>query len=357
MDNGLVVLYLVLLLIAIVGISYLIAFLTEKYKQNKGTEHSRTASNNRRDNSWDWQKKDYSGVDAEIEEVVKWIGVSEPVDDITLVKKIIAGQEEEVVSEIARQLSLPMKVTIRHSNEYSPTKLAEVKVGSIPRYGSKYLELYPCTITFYPGYNSSPDRLISVIAHELSHYVLRSLRPSLPNEKDEERQTDLAVIFGGFKKSYSIGRKVYDKGTAGYLLDDEVDHIYEVYEAKLSERRRQFEEINKNYNYLLKTQSDTLLFVEACGLLLEHPNEKILDDDMAPIGRCLSSVGKKEVGRIKKLLTSLEPFQKKKTRYGEIGDEKSKLDELKSVLKTIILPEISDISVLMKYTNKYKKTK
>ena len=57
MDNGLVVLYLVLLLIAIAGISYLIVFLTEKYKQNKGTEYSRTASNNHRENSWDWQKK------------------------------------------------------------------------------------------------------------------------------------------------------------------------------------------------------------------------------------------------------------------------------------------------------------
>lgn len=355
MDNGLVVLYFILSLIVVVGISFLIALLNEKYKHNKDAAHSRTANHVYYDNSWNWTKKDYSGVDAEIEEVSKWIGVSEPVDDIALVKKVIAGQEGAVVDEIARQLSLPMKVTIRHSNEHNPTKLAEVKVGSIPKYGSKHLELYPCTITFYPGYNSSPDRLISVIAHELSHYVLRSLRPSLPDEEKEERQTDLAVIFGGFKKPYNIGRKVYDKGTAGYLLDDEVDHIYGVYEAKLAKRRQQFKKISEDYSYLLKTQSDTLLFVEACGLLLEHPDEKILDDDMAPIGRCFSSVGKKEIERIKKLTASLDPFLKKRTRYGEMSKEKSDLAELKNILKTISLPEAQDISVLMKYIDRYNK--
>ena len=350
MDNGLIVLYLMLFAAAIIGISYVIALLIDKYK-NESPNTSAKSSNTYE--KWTPPKKDYSAVDKEIEEVVKWVGVSEPVDAVALMEKIIDGKEKEAIDEIAKQLSLPMKVIIRHGNEIHPSRLAEVKIGHLPGYGSRYLELYPCMVTLYPGYNSSPDRLISVVAHELSHYVLRSLRPMLPEEAKEERQTDLAVIFGGFKTSYNVGRKVANS-TAGYLHDDEVQHVYDVYETMLADRRQKYEKISKGYSSLLEKQSDTLLFVKMCGLLLEHRDEKILDSDMASIGNCFSSVGKKEIEKIKKLTSSLDPFLKKKTRYSNMENDADNLAELEKILKEIKLPEASDISALMKYTDKYK---
>ena len=84
-----------------------------------------------------------------------------------------------------------------------------------------------------------------------------------------------------------------------------------------------------------------------------HPNEKIAQDDMDAIGRCFSSINKNEIEKINKLLESLEPFSKKKTRYGKMETEENNLAELKKTLRSIELPELTDISVLMRYTDKY----
>ncbi len=303
--------------------------------------------------------KDYSEINKEIEEIVGWIGVSEPVNTSVMFEKVLDGKEKEVIDEIANQLSLPMKITTKYiskakHNEDGTSPLAEVVVGNIPHYGSKNLKDYPCNIMLYPGYNSRPDRFIYVIAHELCHYVLQSLRPHLSDDKKEERLTDLAVIFGGFESAYRTGWQSRIHGNAGYYLDEyDITYIRRRYESMLVSRRQEFEKISNGYGALLERQADRLIFIKNVGALIEHPDEKIMEDDIEAIGRCLSSVGKKEVRRINKLEESLDPFLQTKTRYGEISHNKEDLKDLDELLKGIILPSTEDISVLMKYTDKY----
>lgn len=362
--NGEVMLGILLFVGALLGISFLIALAMEKFNQSKKTNNYKKDNNDAdketKKKAEKPPEKDYSAIEAEINEVVGWIGVSEPVNTYEMFEKVLDGKENEVISEIAEQLSLPMKITTKYCpeekhNEDGSSTLAEVKVGNIPRYGSKYLKDYPCTITLYPGYNKRSDRFIYVIAHELCHYVLQSLRPHLPDAKKEERLTDLAVIFGGFESAYRTGWQSSIHGNAGYYLDEyEITYIRRRYESILAERRQKVEKISTEYKELLDSQSDILLFVKMCKLLLEHPDEKIASDDTDAINRCFAMIGKKEIERIDKLNTLLEPFSKKKTRYGNTEQDEENLIELKKLLKDVCLPAMGEISTLMKYTDKYK---
>lgn len=374
MTNGEVMLSFILVMGAIIGVAYLITNAIEKhskpskkssgYANLKGEQkpYTKEDGGSNSDTNTKTQKppeKDYSEIDAEIKEVTGWIGVSEPVNTSEMFEKVLDGKEKEVMNEIAEQLSLPMKITTKYCsevkhNEDGSSPLAEVAVGNIPHYGSKYLKDYPCVITLYPGYNSRSDRFIYVIAHELCHYVLQSLRPRLSDSKKEERMTDLAVIFGGFESAYRTGWQSYIHGNAGYYVNEfDIEYIRRRYESMLAARRRKFEKISTGYKELLKKQSDTLLFIKMCALLLDHPDEKITRDDMEAVGRCFSLVGKKEIENINKLRASLEPFLQKRTRYGEMTHAEEDLAELTKLLKGVGLPAMGEIAVLMKYTDKY----
>ena len=303
--------------------------------------------------------KDYSEIEAEITEITRWIGVSEPINTTALFEKVLDGEEKEVIDIIANQLSLPMRITTKHCSEKKYKKdgsspLAEVSVGNIPHYGSSSLKHYPCVITLYPGYNSRPDRFIYVIAHELCHYILQSLRPHLHDSNKEERLTDLAVIFGGFESAYRTGWQSNIHGNAGYYLDKyDIEYIRRRYEKMLVDRRRKFEIISAQYKDLIKEQSNTLLFTKMYASLLEHPNEKIAKDDMEAIGKCFALVEKEEIERISKLRSYLKPFLYKKVRYGEMANDEEYLAELTKLIKGIVLPDEVEISILKKYTEKY----
>lgn len=347
-----------------IGLSYIVALLLDKYKESKHPNNSKPSytqksSNNKDEKVHNPPAKDYSEINNEIEEVIRWIGVSEPVNTSEMFEKVQDGKEKEVINEIALQLSLPMEIITKISDEVKQNEdgtsiLAEVSLGHVPPFGSKSFDKYPCTIILYPGYSSRPDRFIYVIAHELCHYVLHSLRPGLPDKAKEERLTDLAVIFGGFESAYRTGWHSHAFGNAGYIQDEEdLMYIRRRYESILVKRRQLFEKISDGYKELLGNQSDKLLFLHRCELLLAHPNEKIMDEDMEAIGRSISSVGANEIRRILKIKTELEPFLQKKTRYGEMVDDEKQLAELAKLLKRIQMPSKEDVSILMKYTDNY----
>ncbi len=303
--------------------------------------------------------KDYLELDQEMEEVVGWIGVSEPIDTSEMFEKVADGKEKEVIDEIARQLSLPMDVTVKKvfeekRNNDGSSRLAEVTVGDIPHYGSSNLKYYPCTITVYPGYNSRPDRFIYVIAHELCHYVLQSLRPRLNDSKKEERQTDLAVIFGGFRSAYKTGWQSSVHGNAGYILDEQdINHISKKYDDILTERKREFENISRDYKNLVEKQHDKLLFIEKCKIVLDHSRD-VIQDDLAAVGRCFSSISMKEIDRIIEINNSIASSVKSRTRYRKMNAEEVSLRELMKMLDNITLPDLNDVSILMKYANRYE---
>lgn len=274
-------------------------------------------------------------------------------------EEVLDGKEKEVIDEIAKQLSLPMKITTKYQSEGKisvdgSSPLAEVAVGNIPHYGSKYLKDYPCTITLYPGYNSRADRFIYVIAHELCHYVLQSLRPRLKDNEKEERLTDLAVIFGGFESAYRTGWQSHTNGLAGYFRDeDDITYIRRKYEKMLVERRLKLEEIQAEYRKLLDANSDVILFIKTCDILLGHQETKIAQDDMEAIGRCFSTVNKTNIQTMAKLRATLDSTGRIK-RYGEMTQYEDALEKLSDELRGVELPSHEDMAVLMKYVDVYR---
>ena len=163
----------------------------------------------------------------------------------------------------------------------------------------------------------------------------------------------MAVIFSGFKSAYKTGWQSYVNGSAGYILnEDDIEYICRKYESMLVARRHRCEDIGTEYKELLKNQQDKLLLMEKCKVVLDHPKD-ILKDDLAAIGRCFSSISEKDIVKVGRLRESLKPFLGNKTRYGSMDDEEKKLEELKNALNNVILPESEDISVLMKYADKY----
>ena len=72
------------------------------------------------------------------------------------------------------------------------------------------------------------------------------------------------------------------------------------------------------------------------------------------VQNCFEKKKKKEIEKIYKLNTALKPYLKKKTRYGETKQDEESLAELTKLLKGVGLPAMGEITILMKYANKYK---
>ena len=309
----------------------------------------------------DLSKENWDEIDREIDEVFKYVGVSEYADNIELTTLFDSGKKENVIGIIARRMSLPMKV---NANYISETKyhdgggihLAEVRVGNIPHYGSKNLDFHPCTINYYLGsYDSGADRFISTTAHELCHYILQSLRPRETNAKKEERMTDIAVIFEGFWTSLENDSRKNSDGGTGYLSEEEKYHVYEKYKTYLYNRRALYEKIKEDYSNILKEQADSILFVELCSRLYEHPGEKIEKEDQDAINHCLALASYSEVKKIKSIMNSFEKFTRDRLRYdANMDKERENRNKLKELLNNISFPATGEIAVLMKYVDKYK---
>ena len=351
------------LFVASLCILYLIINIYEHFSAKYGSKprFNKKEKANKKDETKSKQGPDntnYSEIESEIQEVVSWIGVSEKVNTSKLFEKVLDGKEKEAINEIAVQLSLPMKITISHvkepkKNDNGTETLAEVKIGNIPRYGSKYLKNYPCHITLYGGYDTKPDRFIYVITHELCHYVLQSIRPRLQDSDKEERLTDLAVIFSGFENAYRTGSQSHINGNAGYYINkNKIDYICSRYESILARRKNTIEKIYREYDDLIKKESDKLLFMQRCNLMLKHKNEWVDKDDIAAIGRCFSNFKEKDIESIAKIQKYLEPLHEA-TRYGEPDPYEKALFKMKNILNHADLPNVQDINILMKYSDTY----
>lgn len=59
-------------------------------------------------------------------------------------------------------------------------------------------DVYKVKILYNPSSIKNPSALISIFAHELSHYLLHWRVPQLPDHNEEELLTDLCTIFCGF---------------------------------------------------------------------------------------------------------------------------------------------------------------
>lgn len=164
-----------------------------------------------------------------IKDLASVLGIKEPVAADHFVERVKAGQIEECIDDIGRQLGLPVKANlVIVSDDYcpdSPTTFdtnslsrtdsrsrgtegitAQILIpGHLPLYGSPRLEGFPITVKVSENCYAYPETFVTVMAHELSHVLLRSLAHP---RCDDEIYTDLAAMLLGFTKVMDEGREV-----------------------------------------------------------------------------------------------------------------------------------------------------
>lgn len=181
-----------------------------------------------------------------LEELDRYLGVKDTVDEEPLVRLHAAEPPAKLVQAIAKQMGLPIAVRISHttSKDRFTTRslsttddsghgtqgiVAQVALPSgLPVYGSTGLDGYVIDVLLGDQFKSArPETVIALLAHELSHVLLHSLRHP---RRESEQVTDLVPLMLGFSELVGRGRTVStseDLGdrvrtrtvTYGYLSD------------------------------------------------------------------------------------------------------------------------------------------
>lgn len=199
-----------------------------------------------------------------INQLVNLLGIKEEVSFDLLYSKCINDDLKGCAEDIACYLGLPIDITLSYvpsskpptivGNGFSTNSLsktnhskrgvegitAQVEIPQyLPLFGSSELEHYQIKIKISEDLINDPSAFIPVIAHELSHVVLHSLRFT---EKDNEYYTDLTAMILGFSdimkdarnlvtdiETKQIGNQLLtniQRVRYGYLSNDLFDYAY-----------------------------------------------------------------------------------------------------------------------------------
>ncbi len=168
-------------------------------------------------------------IEGAIDDLVAVLGIKEPVAIERFVKGVRPGQIEKCIEDIGGQLGLPVKANLvvvsdeycrDESAQFETTSLAgtdhrgrategitaQVSVpGHLPSYGSPRLVGFPITVKVSASCYKYAETFVAVMAHELSHVLLRSL--AHPKSGDEI-YADLTAMLLGFAGVIEAGRIV-----------------------------------------------------------------------------------------------------------------------------------------------------
>jgi len=229
-------------------------------------------------------------------------GVKEPFDNSKIIDCLNHNNVDKAIHLIAEYLGLPIKITIEYvPNDYQSTNIhnqfhsthltkfntnndsgggifAQVGIPSnIPFLFSNEFKNYPITIKINEDCKLHPKTFTTVIAHELTHVFLYSLKHA---EKDNEFCTDLTAMILGFNNIFKDGRKLVTKTekkhdsisntittttwtrTHGYLNDEQFNHAYNQISNILNTKRnhkKQFAKLFKKFNKQLENYQNTIV--------------------------------------------------------------------------------------------------
>lgn len=243
-----------------------------------------------------------------IDELINLLGIKEDIPPAILLKTLRAGKIKECVENMAHYLGLPIAVNISYSSKFESRSLAttdssgrgvggitaQVSIpGHLPFYGSSGLQNFPINVKVSGNYQRHPETFMAIMAHELAHVLLHSLKFK---KKDNEFYTDLTAMILGFPDVMRSGRKVvetrekYDPirttkmietttTTYGYLSDEQFNFAFNrineilnksaaskeklfekltTYRQKLLSYKKEFFKFNKFVEYLDKNQKKEL---------------------------------------------------------------------------------------------------
>ena len=164
-----------------------------------------------------------------IKDLVSVLGIREPVAADHFVERVRVGQIEGCIENIGRQFGLPVKANLVivpddycsdgpapfDTNSLTRTDrtghgtegiTAQISIPShLPLYGSPRLVGFPITVKVSENCRAYPETFVTIMAHELSHVLLRSL--AHPRSADEI-YADLTAMLLGFANVMDEGREV-----------------------------------------------------------------------------------------------------------------------------------------------------
>ncbi len=345
-------------------------------------------------------KNDY--IEKALNELVAIFGVREFYGETRLISLVNYKEVKEAIKDIALQLGLPIEVSISYvSKDYRPNAndgfqsthlvktdrhsrgidgiTAQVSIPwNLPFYKTSGMVNFPISVRLSENCLENPETFISVMAHELSHIVLHSLRHK---EKQNEFYTDLTAMIFGFGNIMKSGRKVVkstriDEGflsrkytihtettTYGYLSDENFNFALnkigkdlskqKSIEQKLLKRLRQFEK------QLSKTKRLPLYFIKYLEYLGKNFNQNISQEDAYRISSfhrpdytdSIQSILKKNEINLEKIKNyngkSIEIIQQYTTQLTSVSEELKRHHDLFQ----------KDINILSKYISFFHKLK
>ncbi|MFC1929000.1 hypothetical protein ACFLXK_05315 [Chloroflexota bacterium] len=264
-------------------------------------------------------KIDYNYISNAIDELVSLLGIKEDVPIDTILEPFSAGDIKGCIENIAHYLGLPVVVNIsyvpakyqRDSRDRFETSAlvktdragqgvegitAQVSIPSyLPSYGSSGLQNFPISVKISNNCQRHPAAFMAVMAHELSHILLHSLRHK---EKDNEFYTDLTAMVLGFSYVVLSGRKVVETRenyasietttiTYGYLSDEQFNFAFNKIDKILEKYKDLKEKLIKKLatykNLLSLYKKEVLKFNNFVEELDKNPTKKIGSQDGAKI--------------------------------------------------------------------------
>ncbi len=257
------------------------------------------------------------------DELTNLLGIKEDIPVETILKPFRVGNMKECIENIANYLGLPIVVNLSYvparyvsanyqrggnigssfeSNALAKTDhtgrgvggiTAQVSIPSyLPFYGTSALQNFPISVKISDNCLRYPDTFMAVMAHELSHIVLRCL---WHKEKENEFYTDLTAMILGFSMVMENGRKVVETRNKF----DSIETLTTTY-GYLSD-----EQFNFAFNKIKKMlEKNVDLYVDSKKKLLKR---------LTAYGKLLFSY-KKELFRFKKFVEYLDKNQNKAIR-------------------------------------------
>jgi len=248
-------------------------------------------------------------------ELIACLGIKKdmPFDDLgndlrTLLRK---KDTEGCVQEIATRLGLPIHISLSYvpkgfrpgrTDGFRSSALArtdwtgrgiegitaQVSIPEhLPMFGTAGLQGYPIRVRVSENCYAYPDTFSAIMAHELSHVLLASLRSP---HKDSELHTDLVPILLGFRDIVRSGRKTIKSTTNGnttttrtttygYLTDGQFDfvcsYVTGILERHHRDKKRLTEIVEQVYRKIKKADRSLSKFRDYFKYLDSHPPEKM----------------------------------------------------------------------------------
>jgi hypothetical protein len=357
-------------------------------------------------------------IDQAVEGLICTFGAKEPVLSAPIFEALNAGKIQDAVTIIAENLGLPVIIdlstvklaTDSQSREFgekfkstcivssadpgqtAQSITAQVLIPSdLPIYGTSKLKNLHLHVKVSDNCQKYPKTFAAVMAHELSHIVLHSIRHS---QRDNEFFTDLTAMILGFSEILGEGRKTVETKessskltrvnktttvttttTYGYLSDELFNFAFKKITNTFIEFKKNDKELQEKILTRVASYKNLVTdYAKRCELLskllknFDKNPKNIRKEDASGIVRMhqlyflegIADVGKRNLNLLNgiseastKTLTITKIFSKQ--RLNQLLDLLQKVENLTTEMEKETNSVEKDISLLAKYANFFER--